>query len=369
MTALVAANFLAALRRMAWNPSAEVLSGRSPTLSVIIPARDEEQDLERSLQSILSQEGVELEVIVVNDHSSDRTGSIADAIARADPRVSVIHDPELPPGWLGKCNAMQQAAARAKGELLLFSDADIIQEPRCLQITVTELERGRLDFMSLFPRMEFVSLWENIVVAAMVGGLAELVRPGVNDPKSSEAMAAGAFLLVRSAVFRAVGGFDPIKHEIADDVALARLVKRHGFRVAFHAAPGLLHVRLFKGNHHAFWGMTKNVLIGLEGRFWLAPMYILLPLINDWTPVYAAVAGLIEGNIVLIAAGVFTYALQYAVIWLSRDLLVFHRGKALLFPLVVVPLICCMLRALYLRFVRGAVHWRGRTITVRPSRT
>jgi chlorobactene glucosyltransferase len=369
MTIAVLANFLAVLRRMAWNPPALVLSGRGPSLSVIIPARDEEQDLRCSLESVLSQAGVELEVIVVNDHSRDRTGAIADAVASADPRVKVIHDPELPPGWLGKCNAMQQAAARATGELLLFSDADILHQPGCLQTALTELERERLDFLSFFPRMEFVSLWENIVLPAMVAGLAELVRPGIHDPQSPEAMGAGAFLLVRSAVFRTVGGFEPIKHEIADDVSLARLVKRHGFRVAFHAGPRLIHVRLFKGNRHAFWGMTKNILLAFEGRLWLAPMYLVLPLFVDWMPVYGAIAGLVESNIALFAAATFTYALQYALLWSSRDLFSFHRGKALFFPLVVVPLICCMLRALYLHFCRGAVHWRGRTIRVRDRRS
>ena len=85
------------------------------------------------LRSVLAQQDVELEVIVVNDHSSDRTGPIADSFAAADGRVKVIHDPELPPGWLGKCNAMQKAAAVAAGDVLLFTDADIVHAPRLLR--------------------------------------------------------------------------------------------------------------------------------------------------------------------------------------------------------------------------------------------
>jgi hypothetical protein len=264
---------------------------------------------------------------------------------------------------------MQQATARATGELLLFSDADIIHHGGCLHTALTEFDRERLDFLSLFPRMKCVSLWENIILPVLIAGLAELVIPGINDQRSTEAVGAGAFLLVRAAVFRKIGGFEPIKHEMADDVSLARLVKRHGFRVAFHGAPQLIHVRLFKGNHHAFWGMTKNILLGLERRLWLVPMIIVLPLIVNAMPVYGALAGLVEGNIALCAAAAVAYGLQYAMLWSARDLFAFHRGKALFFPLVIVPVICCMTRALYLYYFRGAVHWRGRTIRVREDRT
>jgi glycosyltransferase involved in cell wall biosynthesis len=364
---VVVANYRAVLRRMSWNPPVPDPNRSLSALTVIIPARNEEADLEVALSSILSQEGIELKVIVVNDHSSDRTGAIADEFAAGDPRVTVIHDPELPPGWLGKCNAMQQAAAHATTDLLLFTDADIVYQPGCLVRAVTELDRDRLDFLSLFPRMDFISLWENILLPAMVGGLGELVTPGVNDPKSPDAMGAGAFLLVRTRAFYAAGGFEPIKHEIGDDVALARLLKRSGCRTAFHGAPEWLSVRLYKGNHHAFWGMTKNILIGLEGRYWLAPLIFALPVFVYWTPIYCFGAGLVERNAALAIAAAAAYGVLYLDLWIGRSLLRLHPGKALFFPLVVAPVVCCLARALYLHFCKGAVHWRGRTITVRQG--
>ena len=365
IAAVVLANFRAVLRRMAWTSPSPLSSGRPPSLTVIIPARDEEKDLEPALQSVLSQSELDLGVIVVNDHSSDRTGAIADAIAAADSRVRVIHNPELSPGWLGKCNAMQQAAALATSDLLLFTDADIVYQPGCLIRAVTELERERLDFLSLFPRMDLISLWENIILPALVAGLCEFVTPGVNDPNSPNAMGAGAFLLVRSQAFRAAGGFEPIKHAMADDVALARLLHRSGCRTAFHGAEEWLHVRLYKGNGHAFWGMTKNILIALEGRFWQAPFYFVLPVFVYWTPIFCFGAGIAEGNAALVFAAAATYGLQFAVLWSGHRLFRFHGAKALFFPLVAVPVICCLARALYLYYRKGAVHWRGRTISVR----
>jgi hypothetical protein len=364
---VVLAQFLAALRRITARRTATIQPSQQVRLAVIIPARDEERDLEQSLDSVLSQADVDLEVVVVNDHSRDQTGAIADSFARTDPRVRVLHDPELPPGWLGKCNAMQQAAALVSADVLLFTDADIVHESRCFVTALAEMEERALDFLSLFPEMKFVSFWENVILPTMIGAMAMFATPRIEDPDSSDALAAGAFLMVRSRVFHSLGGFGPIKHEMLDDVAMAKLIKRNGYRVGFRAAPDLLSVRLYKSNRHAFWGMTKNVLEGLNGRLWLAPAVMLLPAFVFGTPVVCAVAGIWEGDPVLATVGAITYVMQYANIWMGRRLWRFHPRKALFFPLVVVPVIACMARALYLYSLRGAVEWRGRTVRVRGA--
>jgi glycosyltransferase involved in cell wall biosynthesis len=366
---VVAVQFLAALRRTTWRSPPITGRSRSVRLTVIIPARNEEQDLAQTLHSVLHQEEVALEVIVVNDHSTDRTGAIADSQASADSRVRVIHDPELPAGWLGKCSAMQNGVSLCSGDVLLFMDADITHHPRCFVTALAEMERHELDFLSLFPRMRCVSLCENVILPSLIGGMAMFATPGIEDPDSPDALAAGAFLMVNSRVFHALGGFETIKHEMLDDVALAKLFKRNGHRVGLRLAPEFLTVRLYKGNHHAFWGMTKNILEGLNGRFWLAPAVILLPIFVFWTPLYCALAGAIEGNLVLVTVATITYALQYAMIWSGRSLFQFQPAKALLFPLVAIPVFCCMVRALYLYSLKGAVEWRGRTIRVRGTRT
>jgi hypothetical protein len=365
---LVAVQFVVALRRSTWrSPPRSNGAPLAVKISVIMPARNEEQDIARSIESVLAQRDVDLEVIVVNDHSTDRTGEIADSAARTDARVRVIHDPELPPGWLGKCNAMQKAAALAGGEVILFTDADIMHQPRTVAIALAEMERLELDFLSLFPRMDCISLWENIIVPCFVGGLAVLAPPGIEDPRSTDALGAGAFLMVRAPVFRAIGGFEPIRGEMADDRELARLIKSKGYRVAFRFAPELLDVRIYKGNSHAFWGMTKNVLIAIEGRLWLAPFVMVLPIFAFWTPLYCTIAGVTENNIGLALVGATGYIVGYSAIWTGHRIFRFHPLKALLYPLVVVPVICCMARALFLYLVRGEVAWRGRSIRVRES--
>jgi cellulose synthase/poly-beta-1,6-N-acetylglucosamine synthase-like glycosyltransferase len=186
---LVAILFLAALRRWTWR-SPPLTAGLSPAakISVIMPARDEAQDIGQSIESILAQQDVTLELIVVNDHSTDRTGAIVDAASVLDGRIRVIHNPALPPGWLGKCNAMQQASKLATGEILLFTDGDIVHQKSCMATALAELERRNLDFLSLFPRMDSISLWENIVVPTFIGGLALLAPPGIEDPRSPDAL-------------------------------------------------------------------------------------------------------------------------------------------------------------------------------------
>jgi chlorobactene glucosyltransferase len=365
ISVLVSVQFLAAVRRFSDDLPAMNLAGRAIRITVIIPARDEEQDIGAALQSVLDQQDVDLEIIVVNDHSSDRTGEIADAMAAADRRLRVMHNPDLPPGWLGKCNAMQRAAALATGEMLLFTDADILHAPRCFVTAQAEMERRDLDFLSLFPRMDCVSLWENVILPALIGGLADLAALGIEDPHSPDAVAAGAFLMIRPHVFRAIGGFEPISHEMLDDVALARLVKRNGHRIGFRLAPHLLQVRLFKDNRHAFWGMTKNILEGLHGRLWMAPLAMILPAFVFVTPWVCAIVALNQARTGLLLLAMGVYGAQYAMIWASSRIFRFRPFKALLFPLVVAPVACCMVRALYLYSLHGSVQWRGRTIQVR----
>jgi hypothetical protein len=150
-----------------------------------------------------------------------------------------------------------------------------------------------------------------------------------------------------------------------DDVALARLVKGRDCRVGFYAAPGLLQVRLFKGNRDAFWGTTKNILAGLRGRFWLAPLVMLLPVLVFWSPWLTAIVGAATGNPFLLVAGLVAYGVQYATLLSAREVFSFHFGKSLFFPLVAVVVLCCFTRAWYYYAVHGSILWRDRAVRVR----
>jgi chlorobactene glucosyltransferase len=337
----------------------------SGKVSVIIPARNEEYDIAPALRSILNQEGVELEVIIVNDHSTDRTGDIVDRIAQSDPGATVLHNPPLQEGWLGKCNAMQQGSREATGDFLLFTDADILHSPGCFATVLTEMQQNRYDFISLFPRCMNRSLWENINIPIYFFGVAQLLAtPGLEDPASPNAVASGALMLIKARVFKDIDGFHDVKGEMFDDVGLARLLKTKQYRVGYRLAPECVKVQLFKNNRDAFWGNTKNILTAVEDRIWLALPLMLLAILQYWTPVLALVIGAFTASPVLIVIGLLTYGIQYVSFFTVRRILRFHPYKLLLFPLVAIVGACCITRALYYH-VRGEIRWRGRTLKVK----
>jgi hypothetical protein len=359
--------YVAAARRTSWTARPPLDPPPAGPISVIIPARNEARDIRDSLRSVLAQTGVEIEVFVINDHSTDQTGAIADEIAAGDSRVTIIHDPEPRPGWLGKANAMDRAVSRATGDFLLFTDGDIHHHPDCFRTALAELQRSKLDLLSLFPRIDNVSLWENVNLPIYHAGFASIAKAGIDDPNSPDALAAGAFILVRAEAHRAAGGCATIRGQMLDDVETAKMIKRRGGRVAVRAAPDLLHVRMFKGNRDAFWGTTKNILAGLGARVWLAPVTMVLPFVVFWPPLITGAVGVARRDPVLITAGFGCYATEYVCLLAGREIFPLRPLKVLFFPLVAINVFCCMGRALYYRVARGAVMWRGRALPVQST--
>ena len=354
-----------ALKRIRWLTLSSAPVREIRRISVIIPARNEEQDVASSLRSVLNQEGVDLEVIVVNDHSTDRTGEIVDDIARSDSRMKVLHNPPLIQGWLGKCNAMQHGAANATGNYLLFTDADIIHAPGCFVTALNVMQKNGYDFISLCPLWDNQSFWENINMPIYFFGVAKLLAtPGLEDPDSATAIATGALMLITPRVFRDIGGFEGVKGEMLDDVGLARLLKTQNYRVGYRLAPDYLQVRLFKNGRDAFWGTTKNILVAVEGHLWLAIPLIILGVLQNLTPLFVVAFGLLKTEPLLLIVGMATYGIQYFSFFSVRRLIHFHPFKLLFFPLVAIVATCCIVRAL-VSHVKGAITWRGREIKVR----
>lgn len=335
---------------------------RGRRVSIIVPARNEERDIEVCLRSLLAQQGVELELIVVNDHSSDNTGRIIDAIAAEDSRVITIHNPKLIEGWFGKANAMQQAAKRASGEFLLFSDADIEHAPDVLWSTISEMERGAYDFMTLIPRFRVRTFWENTNITMYLFGLALMATTQLEHPDSDDAIAIGAFMLVRRAAFERIGGFSEIKNEMLDDVGLAQTIKARGYKIGIRQGMHKLALELFKNNLDALIGPTKNILMVGKGHAWVALPAAILSVPFLWSSIAAVIVGLSTGSLALIATGLMVYGLQYASFYLQRAFLDFDPFRLLFFPLVIVVVFTCTARALYYYYIRGEVMWRGRAI-------
>ena len=238
----------------------------APQVSVIIPARDEEAALGACLESLVSQSGIDFEVIVVDDHSMDRTREIAQSFAK----VQVMEAGPLPKGWTGKNNAVATGAGAARGQWLLFTDADTIHSPRSLARTVAEANRNQVDMLSYSPEQITVTFWEVAVLPVVFAELAQQYPPSkVSDPKSPEAAANGQYILIRRETYDAIGGHAAVASEILEDVALARRVKASGYRLRFRYSEAV-RTRMYRTFGQLREGWTKNLALLFPNPRWLA---------------------------------------------------------------------------------------------------
>src|SRR5438270_1089467 len=217
-----------------------VLTSGNPRVSIIVPARNEEESVEQCLRSLLSLDYDNYEVIAVNDRSTDRTGEILERLSndpgssnhrgRVVPLLRVIHHTELPPGWLGKTHAMWTAAKEASGEWLLFTDADVLFKPDSLRRAIAYAEAEPADHVVLFPRMIMQRAGEYMMIAFFQTMFIFGHRPWkVADPSTDDHMGVGAFNLVRRRVYDAVGTYEALRMEVLDDMKLGKVVKKAGF--------------------------------------------------------------------------------------------------------------------------------------------
>src|ERR1700741_3185007 len=207
-----------------------VPASRRPSVSVIVPARNEEASLRACLESLVAQQGITFEIIVVDDGSTDRTRAIAESF----PEVRLIEPGPLPPGWTGKNNAVTAGAREARGEWLLFTDADTVHKAGSLAPAVAETEQHHAALLSSFPAQEVHGFWEKAVMPVIFAELARTYRPSdVSDPRSPAAAANGQYLLITRSAYDAVGGHAAIATTLLEDVALARAVKASGRTIFF----------------------------------------------------------------------------------------------------------------------------------------
>jgi glycosyltransferase involved in cell wall biosynthesis len=258
-------------RRLA--TTTEKVSG-NPRVSIIVPARNEEQDIEQSLTRLLELDYDSYEVIAVNDRSTDRTGEIMERVAAhrsvdTAARLRVIHHQELPPGWLGKTHAMWTATNQATGDWLLFTDADVLFKPDSLRRAVAYAEAERADHLVLFPQMIMKRPGEYMMIAFFQTMFVFGHRPWkVADPKSKDHMGVGAFNLIRRSVYAAIGTYEALRMEVLDDMKLGKVVKNAGFAQRNVFGADLISIRWARGARGVVNNLTKNFFAVLSFQWW-----------------------------------------------------------------------------------------------------
>jgi glycosyltransferase involved in cell wall biosynthesis len=337
-------------------PEHNIAPAGSPSITVIVPARNEAADIAATLHSLLAQDYPNLHIIAVDDRSSDETSDLIETIAGQHPdKLRALHVTELPPGWLGKTHAMALAARQAPTDYLLFTDADVLFRADAIRRALghaVATSAGHLVTMptTLIHRWDESAILGFFQIFALWG-----TRPWrVADPNSKrDALGIGAFNLLSRSAYLEIGGFESLRMEIIEDLALARRIKHAGLvqRVAF--GRGLVSLHWASGIKGLVGVMTKNLFSAFRFSIWLALLGCL------WLLVFcvAPAAGLFFAPTripatLTIAAVVWAY-------WLMSRHSGISTGNALFFPFGALVFIFTLLRSMLLTLKRGGVIWRG----------
>jgi glycosyltransferase involved in cell wall biosynthesis len=267
---------VADISRPEWDRNPAAASGNplagNPRVSLIVPARNEEEDIEQSLTHLLQLDYDNYEVIAVNDRSTDRTGEVMERVANnplANGRLRVIHHRELPAGWLGKTHAMWTATNQAVGDWLLFTDADVLFKPDSVRRALAYAEAERADHVVLFPEMIMKRPGEAMMIAFFQTMFVFGHRPWkVADPKSKDHMGVGAFNLIRRDAYEAVGTYEALRMEVLDDMKLGKVVKNAGFAQRNVFGGDLISIRWANGAMGVVDNLTKNFFAVLSFQWW-----------------------------------------------------------------------------------------------------
>ncbi len=327
-----------------------------PVVSVIVPARNEEASLRACLESLLDQQGISFELIVVDDASTDRTRAIAESF----PKVRVMSAPPLPNGWCGKSNALAFGARKARGDWFLFTDADTRHRPGSLRKAVMEAERAGADLLSYSPEQVVKTFWERAVMPVIFAELAATFKPReVSDPRSPVAAANGQYILVRRSAYELVGGHSSVAETLLEDVDLARSVKDAGGRLLFRFGGDAVRTRMYRGFSQMREGWTKNLALLFPDAAETARKrlvefgLIVLPLIA---------AGLLfwlkQAYPAGVCLGVGTIAWAHFIGRLRRAHFGFLNEMLALAGL---PIFAWLLRRSVNAYARGGVMWKGRS--------
>ena len=269
---LVAAAFgmrqLADLTRPGWQQA----PANGPGVSVIVPARNEQDGIEAGLRSLLALDYENYEVIAVNDRSTDSTGEIIDRLAAEAPqKLKSIHIENLPSGWLGKPHAMWRAAQRAAGDWLLFTDADVVFHPASVARAIQYAQQSRCDHLVLFPTMVMRGLWERTIIGFFQCFFLFGYRPWkAPDPRARDFLGVGAFNLIRRTTYEQLGTFAALRMEVIEDMKLGKLVKQHGFAQRAALGRDLVRIRWAQGGLGVIRNLTKNFFAFMHFQWWRA---------------------------------------------------------------------------------------------------
>jgi len=326
-----------------------------PSLSIVVPVRNEEQHVEAALTSVLSLDYPDFEVVVLDDRSTDATPALLARMAKQHPELQVKRIESLPEGWLGKNHALYQGALASRGEYLLFTDADILYEPDTLRRAIAYLENERADFLALFPGMLLATLGTKFFASSFIVLLHSNLRPwSVSNPKSKAGFGIGAFSLVKRIGYEKLGTHSAFPLFPDDDIELGRRAKKVGLACRVLDGNPLVKVPWYPTVWEGVKGFEKNFFAGLEfsvpytlfacGMLFLLHLWPWIGLFipGDHRMLYALTIG--------VDLGLFAYVSSFfgSAAWYAFG-----------YPIGIALFIFTALRSMVLTLRQGGIRWRG----------
>jgi chlorobactene glucosyltransferase len=335
-----------------------------PSISVLIPARNEEDRLPRCLDTLSRQVYPDFSITVLDDESTDRTREVVECFRSRDSRITLIHGAPLPDGWAGKPWACQQLADQATGDLLLFVDADTWFAPDVLSRTVGVMQRSGAGLFSVMPRQIAVSFGERLVLP----GLYMLFMCGqrlwnLEDPDHPEMAAAnGQFICIPRDAYREIGGHRRVRDQVVEDIALARVVKSSGRKLVARTAIQSVYCRMYESSRAVFDGFSKNAYASFDERPLDVAGAIVVMVATHILPPLLLIRNLVSRRSSRWSIGLSAVetGLGITLRWLVSRRTGFRERDALLAHLNAVAFVVITIRSMWWRYAGGGYRWKGR---------
>ena len=346
----------------------------APLISVCVPARNEQRNIRACVEAILAQDYPNFEVIVLEDRSTDATPEILRQLAAQDDKLRVIQGGDLPKGWAGKPHALFQASVRARGDWLCFVDADTFLSPTTLSSCYAKAVETQADMFTIMTFQIMGSFWERAVMPIVMTALSVGFSPRkVNDPKTRDAIANGQFILIKRAVYEAIGGHESVKDQIVEDKAISEQVKWNGHRLIVADGYSVAKTRMYTSLPEMWEGWTKNIYLGLSDRrslMWLGALGALILLVAALVLPIWPLLGLywyLHGGGWLALAVIIKSLLLWAVVIYARARVAVGMGispwYAFTLPLGAAVFAAMMFMSTWKVISGKGVTWKGRLYT------
>jgi chlorobactene glucosyltransferase len=346
----------------------EKLPAHPPLISAVVPARNEERNIDRCAHGLVHQDYPHLELVFVDDDSRDATPDILAQYAKQDSRVKVVHTSSKPDGWNGKQWACHAGALAATGGWVCFMDADTYAEPHLLRRTIAFAMARQIDMLTLQPWYEMRGLWERIVLPAGLLPLLLVFPPGlINNPHNTISLANGQFILIRRAVYDAIGGHAGIKDRMMDDFSLAENVKRAGYRLFVANGADVMRVRMYT-NLREIWAGVLKLSVDICGGWLITIISLIVNLLLNVMPVICLAWMILTGQwaaSLVMGAAVIFQVVYYGLIRIAGFRL--PPWSAITYPIGGI-IVTAILSDSMLRLVTGRdIKWKERSLIGRPD--